>query len=230
MEANAKYYQCAHCNRTFTRVYNLKRHLENVHNRYLETDDSMDTSSTDSDSGDSSGADESPESGPASSASSASESESADSDSSNDSTISEMGENEWREYIQQLECLMRETFNETMREMAPDNYVGELTTEEHELVMNNAKKAFRKKLARHVNIVFGMQEDGKYQYLFDKLSKYRENDIDFPTAISMAVKASAAIIDKDFENAINPHVVEGTKVSLHELSRPVNSKILQIPG
>ena len=76
--------------------------------------------------------------------------------------------------------------------------------------MNNAKKAFRKKLTRHVSIVFAMQEDGKYQYLFDKITKYRENDIDAPTAISMAVKASAAIIDKDFENVINDDIENST--------------------
>ena len=76
--------------------------------------------------------------------------------------------------------------------------------------MNNAKKAFRKKLTRHVSIVFGMQEDGKYQYLFDKITKYRGSVIDAPTAISMAVKAFAAIIDKDFENVINDDIENST--------------------
>ena len=183
-------------------------------------DNANDTTSTDNDSHandqdtesqemESSGADESPESEPASNASSTSESESVSNASSNDSTISTMSNNEWQEYAQQLECLMTETFNETMQEMAPDNYE-ELTAEEEKLIMNNAKKAFRKKLIRYVNIVFGMLEDGKYKYLFDKITKYRENDIGFPTAISMAVKASAAIIDKDFENVINDNIENST--------------------
>ena len=209
MESNKKY-ECEYCNRLFDRSYNLNRHVQKVHNRYLETNESMDDSDNnsnvtsndndshaneqDSDSDDlKSSADESSESNA----------------SSNDDTISEMNDSEWQAYTQQLESLMREAFVQTTQEMTPEDYKG-LTPEEQELLMNKAGKTFRKKLKRYFSIVIGMQEDEKYQYLFDKIIKYRENDIDFPTAISMAIKSSAAIIDKHFEDVINDEMEDST--------------------
>ena len=209
MESNKKY-ECEYCNRLFDRSYNLNRHVQKVHNRYLETNESMDDSDNnsnvtsndndshaneqDSDSDDlKSSADESSESNA----------------SSNDDTISEMNDSEWQAYTQQLESLMREAFVQTTQEMTPEDYKG-LTPEEQELLMNKAGKTFRKKLKRYFSIVIGMQEDEKYQYLFDKIIKYRENGIDFPTAISMTIKSSAAIIDKHFEDVINDEMEDST--------------------
>ena len=38
---------------------------------------------------------------------------------------------------------------------------------------------------------------------FKKIDRNMEKKIDFPVAIAMAVRSSAAIIDKDFENVIS---------------------------
>ena len=69
--------------------------------------------------------------------------------------------------------------------------------------MPAAKKEFRKRLINLLIIVYGMMEDKRYDYLFNKIDKYRKRMIDFPTAIRMGVKSSAAIIDQEFEDMMD---------------------------
>ena len=125
---------------------------------------------------------------------------------SNASTGSESDGNGWETYTWELEELMIrsiDTFNETAHQLFPDDYNNDDGNDNFQLAIVHSKKAFRNKLKRYLNIVYGMQEDKRYDYLFQKIDRNMEKKIDFPVAIDMAVRSSAAIIDKDFENVIS---------------------------
>ena len=189
-------YQCEYCSRSFDRSYNLNRHLQKVHNRYLETVDSMDDSNSND------------EERSLSEESGASQ---TDSDASSDNST-EMNDQEWNNYQQRFQSLMTETFEEVVHELTPDEDEVEeeeqskLDSDQYIFFMNKAKKVFRKKLTKMLVILYGMKEDKLYQYLFNKIDKYIENEINFPTAISMAIKSSSAIIDQEFEDVIEEDI------------------------
>ena len=194
MESDNKYkYYCEYCGRAFERNYNLSRHLQNVHNRYLETVEDKEEG------------DASMKSDTESNTSTRSETESNASSRRESASDS----NEWETYTQEFEKIMLDTFNETAHQLFPDDDEGDDDDDEDEvdhqfqLTLLKSKEAFRNKLKRYLNIVYGMQEDKRYDYLFHKIDRNMEKKIDFPVAIDMAVRSSAAIIDKDFENVIS---------------------------
>ena len=196
-------FKCEYCNRSFPRRFNLNRHVQKVHNRFVESSDNPSENDTVS----------------IEESSHAEESSQSDTDvSSKDSTTSQMKDREWNTYTLQLEGLMRECFDEEVEELTSEDNkdeedeqdTDELTQEQYELVMKRAKNVFREKLKHYLNIVFGMQDDETYSYLFDKYHKYIGKDIDTPTAISMAVNSSAEIIDKDFEEVINDYTEDSS--------------------
>ena len=104
---------------------------------------------------------------------------------------------------------MTETFEEVVNELTSDDEEqSELDSDEYTFFMKKAKKTFRKELTKMLVISYGMKEDKIYQYLFNKIDKYIENEIDFPTAISMAINSSSAIIDQEFEKVIEEEYID----------------------
>ena len=49
-----------------------------------------------------------------------------------------------------------DTFNETTHQLFPDDYNNDDGNDNFQLAMVNSKKAFRNKLKRYLNIVYGM--------------------------------------------------------------------------
>ena len=196
MESDNKYkYYCEYCGRAFERKFNLSRHLQNVHNRHLETVEDEDETESNT------------------SMSESNASSKSESNASAKSTSNTSAESEWETYTQLFENLMLDTYNETACQLFPndndnddnddDDDDDDDGNDQSEYIMQQAKKAFRNKLKTYLNIVYGMQEDKRYDYLFQKIDRNMEKKIDFPVAIDMAVRSSAAIIDKDFENVIS---------------------------
>ena len=213
-------HECEYCNRSFDRSYNLKRHVRKVHNRYLETENSEssdngnashsnNTDSNESNDTDSNHSDDSHSKH--SNDTDSNESNANTSDTLQDET--DLNDDEWNSYTEKLENLMLETYDDTHNQMTAlqdEGQSSDMSEESKELVMATAKKQFRKKLVNYLIIVYGLQDDATYGYLFNKIDKYRDKKIDFSTAISMAVKSSSALIDKDFEKVINDTAVDSS--------------------
>ena len=101
---------------------------------------------------------------------------------------------------------MFDTYNDVLNQMTASQdevQSTDMSDESNKLIMSAAKKQFRKNLIDYLVIPRGLQHEPAYQYLFDKVEKDIDKKIDFPTAISMAVKSASALIDKDFEYVIN---------------------------
>ena len=117
------------------------------------------------------------------------------------SSDDEMSDGEWVSYSGKLADLMNESFKAAYNEIEPlENDESESAKER---VMTLAQKKFRNKIAKLLIIFYGMQEEKTYDYLFEKIEKLRKKGIAFPTAVSMAVKSSASIIDDNFDKVVN---------------------------
>ena len=182
-------YSCEFCNQEFSRHYNLKRHLELVHNRSIE----METSDADEDD-------------TASMGSSTSDSESdkaSDEVSYSDmSTNSELSERECSPGSKHYVDLMVSIYNQVFNKMSVEPIDGEEKEADDKQIMTESKKQFRECLINYLIICHELRQDQTYDYLFNKIDKYIGEEIEYPTAIRMAVKASAEIIDKDFEETV----------------------------
>lgn len=212
MESDKKYV-CEHCNSSFDRSYNLKRHVETIHNRYLETEDSViddgegnsnssplsDSNSNDSNSNDTVTSEDKTEDNASEdeTENSASEDETEDSASSDESMKSDDSDEEWNVYAKHFEYLVMSCYTEAHNQLT--SLEGEPMDE---ATMKASKKLFRKKLEHYLIIVQGLKQDNTYNYLFSKIVKYRKRNVNLHTAISMAIKSSTAIIDEDFEKVI----------------------------
>ena len=72
-----------------------------------------------------------------------------------------------------------DTFNETAHQLFPDDNNNDNGNDNFQLVMIHSKKAFRNKLKNYLNIVYGMQRDKRYDYLFQEIDGNMEKKIDF---------------------------------------------------
>ena len=87
---------------------------------------------------------------------------------SNASTGSESDGNGWETYTREFgELMIRsiDTFNETVHQLFPDDNNNDNATDNFHIVMVHSKKAFRNKLKRYLNIVYGMQRGKRHDYL-----------------------------------------------------------------
>ena len=187
-------YSCEFCNQEFSRHYNLKRHLELVHNRFIE----METSDADEDDTTSMGSSTS-----STTNTSDRESDKASEVSSSDmSTNSELSERECSPGSKHYVDLMVSIYNQVFNKMSVEPIDGEEKEADDKQIMTESKKQFRKRLINYLIICHELRKDQTYDYLFNKIDKYIGEEIEYPTAIRMAVKASAEIIDKDFEETV----------------------------
>ena len=162
-------YECTLCNQGFSRAFNLKRHYETFHNRYVEEETSdIDEEETVSDSNMSAGEDEGSSSesnmSDGEDEGSSSESNSEDEGSNSESKDMEMSndglsKSEWTIYSQNYADLMMSVYTRVAKD-------GETADDD---IMTNAKKEFRKVLSDHLITFLGLQRDETYDYLFDKI-------------------------------------------------------------
>ena len=216
-------HECEYCGHHFQRSFNLKRHLEQIHNRPSED---VDLDSTMSDSGEESFAESEMEwnadSDNESNADDESETES-NTDESVASSDEEMNDDEWSSYTDRLDSLMmkvyRDTYDEVTDEVTDNHGLTDEVTDDddeaedkyplNETVMNIAKKRFKKRLINIMIISCGLQRDTKYKRLFTKVDKYLNEDVDLHLAIPMAIKSSSEIIYNDFHETLDRLLNDG---------------------
>ena len=218
--------ECEYCGRQFPRSFNLKRHIEMMHNRHYEDDSDMphtsDEESVDNDLSNDSEHDSTLET--------STESSAEDESDVNSSNLEEgLNEDEWMTYANRLDSFMIQVYEDTYDKVMPADEVTDGDNKEtvdddtderdytrNENVLKIAKKLFRKRLTNYLIILYGLQRDTKYDRLFAKIEKYINRDLNLHTAISMAVKTSGQIIDDDFDDSIRREF-EGSS-SKHEES------------
>ena len=239
---DSRKYECQYCNRHFQRSFNLKRHLEMIHNRYAEGNDfdrnELQESVTDDESNtqdeDESNTQDEDESN------TQDEDESSTQDEDESSTEDEMNDDEWMTYADRLDSFMKQVYEDTCNAVMPadevtdadnmetdDNETDENECTRNENVLEIAKKTFRKRLTNHLIILYGLQRDTKYDRLFEKIEKYMDKDLDLHTAISMAVKSSAQIIDDDFDDSIRREFGDS---SSNDEERSSNGEVTESDG
>ena len=234
-------YECQYCNRHFQRSFNLKRHLEMIHNRYTDGNDFdsneleesvADDESNTQDEEESNTRDEEESNTQDEEESNTHEDESSAEDESdvNSSNLEEeLNEDEWMTYANRLDSFMMQVYEDAYDKVMPADEVTDGDNMEtdndetderdytrNENVLKIAKKLFRKRLTNYLIILYGLQRDTKYDRLFAKIEKYINRDLNLHTAISMAVKTSGQIIDDDFDDSIRREF-EGSS-SKHEES------------
>ena len=201
-------YECEYCGRHFQRSFNLKRHLEMIHNRSYE-DDNFDSNASETHDSDEETVPDDHES----------DAESNADESIVNSSLSDevMNDDEWASYTKRLDIFMIEVYKDTYDEVMSADEVTDchnMETDDHDdtenkeytviqEVLDSAKKTFRKRLTNMLIICSGLKRDMKYERLFAKIEKYLSKDVDLHSAIAMAVKSSAEIVYDDFTESVN---------------------------
>ena len=173
---------CVVCEQGFKKRYNLKRHMETIHNQWLEdpsdSQSCSDDNESESESMDDENSDESSE-----------ESENMDDDDDGSETSDEDEDED------EITFKLKKIFYDVMEETDNGDNVNNHILRDY--VLSKAKKEFRTQIVDDISMVMMMRRDNRFRCLFKKIDKYRrEHGDSISSAVERAVNKEKSILNK----------------------------------
>ena len=181
MDTSAFKYQCNYCDKGFQKYFNLKRHTETIHNRIPAPQES-DADSEESDDG-SNHSEESMES-------------------SQSELSTDVSDEEMQVYDDVFNNFLNDLYCRVTEDIDNDTELNKASKQSAEYVIEMFKKTFSKEMTQMLIIICGMNEEPKYEGLFNKIKSYRSKDVEFPLAIKLAVRNYKPLFDEEIEKFI----------------------------